>query len=426
MTGGLQRFVSEFLLVTAGKVVSLGALFVCAAIVSRFSGPAELGRFYAALTVALLVDAAIGGSLDFAAVRFSALHKNELQRVARFHGATFRLKATVVLAIAAAAILARGPLATLLFADPAEAPLVVSTALTIAALVFLRSVFAWLQTATRFRAYAALDLCNGILRVAAIAAVGLLGIRSAEAFLGVLAAAILGAYLTSFTFIRQPYLTAPRPEPHDSRAIFGFFGATALILILGSFTGRSDVFFVHRLISAEAAGVYGAAAQLATVITMLASYACVVLQPRLMHAGAASIRRLALLSAAAGLAAAAALLPASHFFGADALTLAFGDPTFASAQPLLTILLIGTCLDITFMPVLMTYALQVRPRASLAGELLITAAFVAAIALSGRDGALTIAWIATGARIAKLALYATLALTTPHRHQEPTYDGRSV
>ena len=417
MSASLKRFISEFMLVAAGKVVSLGALFICAIVVARFSGPAEFGRFSAALSIVLLLDAALGGPLDFAAVRFSALHRNELERVARFHGTTFRIKAVLVLTLLIGAALARRPLAELLFDNPHESALLLWCFGATAALVLLRSTFAWLQTALRFKAYAILDGLNGILRIGATCAVGFLGMRSAEAFLAVLAGAIAGAYLGSLLLFRQPYLTAPRASRADTHAILGFFGATAAILILGSFTGRSDIFFVKRLVSAEAAGFYASGAQIASTITMLASYACVILQPRLMHAGAASIRRLALLSLAVGALAGLALLPASVLLGAWGLGLVFGE-AYRAAQPILTILLIGTCLDVIFMPVLMTFALQVRPRASLAGEVVITAGFIGAIATLGHDGAITIAWIATGARAAKLVLYSWLALSAP-RTTEP-------
>ena len=410
MSAAIKRFLSEFLVVSAGKIVSLGALFVCGIVVARFSGPVEFGRFSAALTIVLLLDVALGGPLDFAAVRFSALHRNELERVARFHGATFRLKMILVGAMLAIAALARKPLADLVFSDRQESALLLWCFGATAALVLLRSTFAWLQTATRFKAYAALDVLNGVLRIGAIVGVGLAGMRSAEAFLGVLAGAIAGTYLGSLIFIRQPYLTAPRASREDARAILGFFGATAAILILGTFTGRSDILFVGRMISPEAAGIYAAGANIAAMITMAASYACVILQPRLMHAGAASMRKMALASVGVGLVAALVLLPGAMLGGAWGLATVFGEPYRAGA-PILEVLLIGTCLDLVFMPVLMTYSLQARPKGALIGEVMITALFVALVLSFGERSALTIAWIATATRGCKLVLYSWLALS---------------
>jgi O-antigen/teichoic acid export membrane protein len=412
VSAAIRRFLGEFLVVGAGKIVSLGALFACAIVVARFSGPEEFGRFAAALTIVLLLDVAIGGPLDFAAVRFSAMHRDDAPRVARFHGATFRIKAVLVIALLGIAALVRAPLGTLLFDDPDSGALVLWCLAATASLVVLRSTLAWLQTATRFREYAAVDVLNGLLRIGAMVAVGLAGMRSAEAFLAVLAIAIAGTYIASLFVIRQPYLTAPRASREDVRAILGFFGATAGILILGTFTGRSDVFFVKRMVSAEAAGFYAAAAQVASIITMLASYACVILQPRLMHAGRASIRRLALVSVGIGALAALVLLPAAHFAGAWGMALVFGD-AFAVSAGVLVVLLIGTCLDLIFMPVLMTLSLQTRARASLMGEVVITAVFIGLIVALGDRGAMTIAWIATGIRGLKLVLYSWLALTAP-------------
>jgi hypothetical protein len=65
------------------------------------------------------------------------------------------------------------------------------------------------------------------------------------------------------------------------------------------------------------------------------------------------------------------------------------------------------------MPVLMTLSLQTRARASLMGEVVITAVFIGLIVALGDRGAMTIAWIATGIRGLKLVLYSWLALTAP-------------
>lgn len=426
MSIGIRKVFSEFLLVSAGKVISLGALFVCGVVVARFCGPAEFGRFSAALSVILLLDVALGGPLDYAAVRFSAIHRDEPDRVARFHGATFRIKAALLLLMLVAGLLGRAPLSGLLFSGQEGTWFLLLCIGATASLLLLRSCFAWLQTGMLFRQYATLDSLNGVLRIGAMIGVGLLGLRSAEAYIGVFAAAMAATYAGSLLLFKQPYLAAPAATRADFRALLGYFGATAAILIMGSFTGRSDIFFVKRLLSAEDAGLYASAAQVASAITMFASYACLVLQPRLMHAGEASIRRLALLSVGAGCAAAAVLMPASLWGGAWGLAHVFGAK-YAPAAPVLTVLMIGACLDLVFMPVLMTYALQARAKASMYGEFVVTAAYIAAIGAFAERGLIAVACIATGTRALKLVLYTWLALTAqPPAGGVAAISGRSV
>jgi len=406
----MRTLLSEFLLVSVGKIVSLGALFACSIVVAQFGGANELGRFAAALFIVTQLDVALGGSLDYAAVRFSALHRNEASRVVRFHGATFRIKAALVAVMILITLVGLRPIAGALF-DAGEHPtLLLWCTGAAASLILLRSTFAWLQSTVRFKTYAALDALNGVLRIGAMIGVGLLGMRSAEAFLGVFAGAVLGTYLGSLVFIPQPYILAPRPSRQDVGAILSYLGPTAVILILGTFTGRSDVFFVKRLDSAEAAGLYAAAAQIASIITMFASYACLVLQPRLLHAGTASVRRLALLSVGVGFASALVLLPGVHFLGPWGLDLVFGQE-FRPAAAVLSVLMIGTCLDLIFMPVLMTYAMQARAHASMAGEIAITVAYIGLMSYVGDRGMLMIAFVATATRGLKLVLYTFLALT---------------
>lgn len=99
----------------------------------------------------------------------------------------------------------------------------------------------------------------------------------------------------------------------------------------------------------------------------------------------------------------------TYFVGDTVLATLFGS-SYGAAQPLLLILILGTSLDVLFMPVAMNFSLQFRPRASLYGELIIAAVFLAVAAPLAGKGALAVAWLVTGVRCAKTVLYFGIAV----------------
>ena len=87
-------------------------------------------------------------------------------------------------------------------------------------------------------------------------------------------------------------------------------------------------------------------------------------------------------------------------------------PGFAGSSSLLRILAIGTSIDLLCMPVAMTFLLQFRPRLAVVGEFIITAAYLALAWPMADEGPTAMAWLVTGVRATKGALYvgATLYL----------------
>ncbi|MCA9305687.1 MAG: oligosaccharide flippase family protein [Phycisphaerales bacterium] len=411
-----RRTLRDLVLVAGGKMLSMGALFACAVIAARVGGgeeATEFGLYSTAIATILILDAIIGSPLDYSAVRFGALHHDEPARVDRFQAATFRLK-LIIAAIFLAACAAAGPwIARRLFEGESRTTLLYLTLASTFALLLVRGTSANLQIRSRFIVYSLFDTGIAAVRLALLAAAAILGAHTAEPLVGVFGASALAMFVI-FLGVRQPYLRAKWPDRHDARAILRFITATAGVIVLGTITGKADIPILSALTSAHIAGIYAAAAQVAMLATMLAGYACIVFQPRLIPmARQGKLTRLIGANILAGLAIGVLAAPLVIWALPPAMVAVFGQ-TYADSVPILRILLIGTWLDILFMPVLMTFAMQTRPVACLAGEVVITAAFFAVMPIVSRvneiDAAITLAWIMTAVRVAKMVLYS--AVTT--------------
>ncbi|RMD62567.1 MAG: hypothetical protein D6824_06585, partial [Planctomycetota bacterium] len=263
--------------------------------------------------------------------------------------------------------------------------------------------------------YSLFDASLALARLTALTAVALYGAERAETYLFAQAAGTFAVFCLGMLLVRQPFLTAANPSRKDWVSLTAFLGAVAWVIALGAITGRADVPLLAWKQPPEAVGWYGAAAQLAAAATLLAGYASVVAQPRLVRLalrnklGAA----VALNTLAAGGAAAGAVV-GGVWIAPWLVPLLFGE-SFHNAVPALQILLVGVTLDVLFMPVPMTYTLQMRPKLAAAGETVITVAFLALAPLAAGKGLLAMAWLATGVRGAKCLLYMGAALADlPH------------
>jgi len=399
--------IRHFVWVACGKLFVLGSLFACGVIVARAAEtPAEYALFAAGLTLVLLMDAVLGSPLDLATVRFAALHADDPHRVDRFASALFRIKLILGGAAAAVSLLAAQSLAALLFDSPDHIALLLIAVGSALALLLIRGTAVYLQIHFRFSRYALLDGAQGVLRLVMTVALLLAGVASVEWYLTSYGLAAGLAFVVGILWIRQPYLLADWPPRADVRAILAFVSSTSGIVILGTITGRSDILFLTALGDTEGAGHYAAAAHVATLATMLAVYASIVCQPRVVPALRAGrlgqLLRWNLLAAAA---VSILALPVGRFL-VDPLVAALFGPSFAPAASILKLLFVGTCADIFFMPVMMTLAIQLYPRASLVCEAALTIAFLVAAPFAARQGPMAMAALATLVRLMKFACYA--------------------
>lgn len=390
--------------VLAGKVLGQGALLVYGMVVAHAAGPEDFALFAVILNLVLLADACLGSPVDYGVIRFTALHERDPERADRLHAAAFRLKflfgVTLVLgAVAFGPDVARG-----LLRDKSRVGLIeVAAGLTLA-LLLNRSVATFVQSKSNFRVYSLLDVTQGLLRALVLAALAFLGARSAGAYFGGLLAASAALLLVSLWLIRQPYFSAGWPSRKDLFETLRFVGVTTGVIVLSTMTGRTDLLFLTQHAPADIAH-YAGASQMAAIASLVAAYGSVVAQPILIPA-ARQGRALKLLgeSLALGIIAAGVFLLVVWGFGGAIMRLGFG-PGFEHAAPLLTILSVGTCIDLITMPLAMTFILQFRPRLAICGEILITAVYLGLAGPLADAGPEHMAWLVTGVRIAKGALY---------------------
>jgi O-antigen/teichoic acid export membrane protein len=406
-----QQVAGEITRVVSGKLLALGSLFVCGVLAARATGPIEYGLYSAGVSLILLLDAVIGSPFDIASVRFGSAHRGDPGRVARLLGATFRAKIGAGLLALVLSLAVGRWAAGWLFSDPTRRALLGVAMLGVVALLALRGTAVALQVQLRFKEYARLDALQGLVRIVMVTSLFAVGFRSSEAYLSTYATATLLVFLAGLLWLPQAYLRHGRPDPQDTRRLASFAGITAGTTVLGNVTARADVLILSAQGDAAQVGYYGAALQIATILTLLAGYAGAALQPRVVPA--AEQGRLGSLlgwGLAAGAGAGVLAAGVGIALAPIAVKLLFGS-AYEPATPLLRILLLGTGLDFLGLPVLMHLVVQLYPRRVFAAELVTAALFLALVpGIAATHGAEGVAWVQVAVRLLKLACYLAVSM----------------
>lgn len=405
-----KRFLAEFSFVAGGKILALASLFLLGIVIARIIGPEEYGRYAAALSLILLLDATLGAPLDWAVVRFGTLHDREPARVSTILAASFRLKGIMAAFLILIISPFLGSLAGLLFPQAVSAErLLLSLLLATVALLFLRSLASYLQLQRRFRAYALLDLATAITRILLVLPLFLLEIDEAAVYIGLYGLAAALVFVVALMLIRPGFLLAPWPVSRDLHALLGFCGSTSLIMILGTLTGRADILVLGAVNGGAETGFYAAAAHLSMLATMVAGYIAVVMQPRIIPAvREGGMRHLCVINCWGFLGLMLIALPVILWALPGLVGLLYGDSYLASVV-VLQVLLLGTCLDLLIMPVLQPFVIQCCPRWALLAESVIALLFIMLAFLVAVEGMRAMAWLMTVVRLVKLIAYGLIA-----------------
>ncbi|HEY6507887.1 MAG TPA: hypothetical protein VIY56_07725 [Vicinamibacterales bacterium] len=391
-------------------------MILCNVLVARWAADAgEFGRYAAAMSLSLILDAVLGTSIDLAVVRFGDMHAHESHRAESMHGAAFRFKAGVGVIIMAVAIGWGDRLAPMALGDGAGRGLFIMAVLSTVVLLLTRSTAVRLQSLGQFGRSSALDGAQGVLRLVAIAVPAFLGRQTADAFVAAHVAGSAAAFLGGFWLLPRAFLWVSSPPRADLREAATHAAITAGIVIAGTLTGRADVPIVAAARSAEDAGHYAVALQIATLLTLLASYYSVVMQPRILQLAKGGELLPALrwnLLWALGLTVVAAV---GAIWALPTLLPGFFGARYVAAVPVAQVLLIGTCVDLLSMPILMVFGLQRFPSAALLGEGLIAIVFFTWAPEMASRSVIGIAWFVTGIRVAKLCLYGGITLVGQRR-----------
>ena len=405
------RLVRDFVQVISGKLLSVGSLVVTGIVLAHALGPAEYGRYATGLAIVLLIDGMLGAPFDTAAMRFGALYRDDPARVDRFLSGAFLLKLLLGGVLLLAAIVGGAPLAGWMVGDPGGARLLAISCTAALGLLAMRGTACALQLGLRFDRFAWLDVAQAVSRLLVVLALVYLGTHGAETYLGAYGIVTAMAFFAGLVWIPQPYLRTRWPAAADLRALVEFGSVSTAGAVLGALTARADVLFLAARSPAAEVGHYGAAAQLAMALTLLASFMGVVLQPRVIPlAQTGGLPRVlgwnVLLAVALG-----GPLLAIGIWAAPVLVPVLFGTGFADTVPIFRVLLLGTFLDFLSLPVLLHVILQLFPRVVLAVELCVTAVFlVAAPIAAGRWGAVGMSVLVGLTRLVKLVVYGTITL----------------
>ena len=395
------EFVKQFILVSSGKVLALGSLFVGSIFLARTLGTEQFGYYSSALAIILLFDATIGAPLDNATIRFAS-HHVEPKRINAIQSLIFWMKVSIGFFIGGIAFIFADELSRLIFQREQANSLILATVFSGVLLLVIRSGSNHLQINLQFKEYARVDTIQAIIRLAFIFLMILLGITDPALYLlGIGSSALIVFAL----FLSRAFPFFTRIEQRDLRTITSYIGITSLIVVIGSISGRADVPILLILSDAEEAGLYSAAMQLAFLGSLLASYMAVIMQPRVVEmAKEGSIARLIRLNIGLAIVAGLLCIPIAIYVVPWLVPFIFGA-AFADAAILLQILLIGFVADLIIIPILMPLGLQVIPAKIFLWELLTLMLFLGAIAAFDQISGITMAWIVTGVRYIKLIFY---------------------
>ena len=397
--------------VVGGKVLSIGSLLATGVVLAHGLGPIEYGRYATGVALVLLIDGMLGAPFDTAAMRFGAFYRDDPARVDRFLSGTFLLKLWLGSMLLLAAAAGGSTVAAWTIGDPAGTALLVTSCAAALALLAMRGTACALQLALRFDQFAWLDIAQAVTR---FAAVGLLlrgGATAAETYVGVYGVVTAAVFLVGLGWIPQPYLRTRWPQAADRRALLAFGTVSTLGTVLGTLTARADILFLAAARPAAEVGRYGAAAQLAMALTLLASFIGLVVQPRVVGlARSNGLGRVLAWNFALALGLGAPLLGVGLWLAPTIVPLLFG-PAFVASVPIVQVLLLGTFLDFLSLPVLLHAVLQLFPRVILGVELCVTAVFlVVAPYAAARWGALGIGAVVGITRLVKLTAYLAITL----------------
>jgi len=405
-----RLIVREFGLVVVGKTASFGSLFLCGVLVARATEPAEYGLYAAGLAVLLILESVLGSPLDTATLRFSAMHRDQPQRLGRLQAAIFQLKVGAGAVLILFAWAARRQLATLFFTDVSRVGLPLVVGVCLMAVLMSRWTSVYMQTHLRFKAYAFLDVMTGACRLALVGILLLVGTQRADVFLGAYGIAAAGVFVVALRWIPRRCLFARWPGAADRREMISYVGMTTVAITLGVITLRGEPLILAGLHSPREAGYYGAAFQVSLLMSIAASLVSILVQPRVLPLARSgelrALLRYALsVGALLGVIGAMVILPQT-----PAIVHVLYGPVYEPVVPVLRVLIVASCVDLLGSPVLMPIVVQLFPRALCMTEALTAICFlIIAPLVAINAGAVGMAWIVLTVRVVKFALYAWIA-----------------
>lgn len=383
-------------------------------------GPAEYGVLAFCISLVLLIDSIVGGSVDLGLLRYAG-GSSDSALTSGYELAALVLKATAVVAAVAVAVLAGGRFGRFLFGSSQGSVLFTLAALAGAALLVLRSAQTRFQLRSQYARYGLSDWLHSLLRVGFIAGIIYSGMANPTTVLACYAVAAA----TTALVVAPQLLRLRSMSRTQVVSLWRFARAAGATFAVGAVVARLDIFALAIASTPAQLGLFSLAMTLAAVPEMLGSYLAPVFTARITtwhHSGqlASLFGRIQLaLIAVAG----AGLL--AGWVAARPLAAAVFPSGYDGAGQLLQILLVGGMAAFITFPVTLHFVMIAKPHAfivmdGVTAPLLIVAYLYAA----RRHGALGVAYVTAGSRLLKATFMQWLAvwltrrpgLTLPFEH----------
>lgn len=379
---GGWTFLSEHLLVGAGTGTARVLAFLAIAVMGRWLGPEEFGRFSLAFYV-MAVLAQLSSAVDNSMIKRIGAFPEESRAILR---AALLLKAGLHASVLVAGLVLAWPVVALVLDKP-NFLLLYTLALVGGGLTGLYNLaLAYWQARQQFRMYATWSVGFSAATLAGVCAVNLLGERSALANLLLMIGLTLVA-VTAWLARIGPGGALADAGAHI-RPLWHFGAWLGVSTLAAAVHQRLDVFVLSRYADYAELGQYSAAVRVSMVPDLVNQAIAVVLFPKAMQVRDQGALRAFARESAVMLCLMAAAGVATMLLAGPLLGLFFG-PQFGEAAPAARLLCAATMTLGIYAPISMLFYALDRPQLIAAlGLFKLAAAVVLALALVPRLGAM--------------------------------------
>lgn len=411
-----RAYLRETLWAAGPKALNGVAVLAVNLYVMRHISLAEYGVFSVCAATLILFDALLGSAFDIAVLQEASLADINRSSLVPVETAGIHLKLLLGICVITLTAVA-GPRAGLgLFGNSEVHGALVMLAIAVTALMYFRSLQVHHQSRLRFKSFGGLELVYTCTRVGLVLLVSSLGLATSVTLMACYAAAPLLPCLLQPKLALAGFAGFPLAQRASMRTLLRFTGVSFLTIGVGAIGGRMDLFLVGAGSNAVQAGLFSAALTIAMIPEMIGSYLAPVLSTRIMRWSDqgrlfGSYFRVQTILWAVGL-----LMVILGVLLVDNLAGSIFPARFAAAAGLMKILLPGAAGGFILFPATVSLLLFFSPRTLLffdACTLPVLA--VAYYYVAASHGAVGVAWLSSGARVAKLLFIQVAAFRIARR-----------
>lgn len=349
-----NRSLQQALFVYCGSLVNGASLFGLNVILARSLGKESYGVFSLSvlvlMTVAEMSDFGLSaGLLRFAPYYIATKQDDKLQQLLKI---IWRWRISLTFVLTGGCIVLAYPIARYVFGQPEITFYIMYTAIGIGGVILLGLLATFLQAKQRFFYNASLQSLKGFLRLAIVAILYWIGVKSLFAYLSVYILVPWVLFLTNYhlfpkNFRKHVVEEDVKKKLHSSLARFSFWlTVSSLTSILAS---RVDQAMISHFLGLADVAIFTVAWQLTQLFPIISSSIASVVMPKISSVQTKAELRIMLKKALVWVTAATALV-AIAVYPSQYLILLFFGGAYAAAMPVYTIIACGLVLNIFAIP----------------------------------------------------------------------------